>query len=225
MGLAPQVRDLQLVEQVPAARRRPVAAERDRNAGRLGRGDVGGSAVEQHVAEGRPHHAAALGGEGLEVLGPEGCGMDAAQRGRDRPFAGRELQRFEGAPRRRVQAFRQVQQIAGLLLLQAREEGLRIPRRHIGHARGDGGQRIVVGGFDIANHAFEVAPDARLVGQRDALARRGAADQGLCLDVAADRRQQLRRRGERLHRRRDLAVVLGVAAPLPAIRELLRHLP
>ncbi len=223
--LAPQVRDLQLVEQVAAARRRPVAAERDRHAGRLGRRDVGGAAVEQHVAEGRPDHAAALGGEDLEVARLQRRGMDAAQRWRDRPFVGRELQRFEGAPRGRVQAFRQVQQVAGLLLLQARQEGLRIVRRHVGHARGNGGQGVVVGGFDVADHAPEVAPDAGLVGQRDALARRGAADQRLGLDVAADRGQQLRRGGERLHRRRDLGVVFGMAAPLPAVAELLRHLP
>ena len=86
---------LQLAEQVLAARRRPVGAERDAHTLLAGGGDVGGLAVEQaRLLKGRPHHRCRRrSASDRKSAGPSAGAVDAGQCGRDGPVLRRRCAR------------------------------------------------------------------------------------------------------------------------------------
>ncbi len=118
---------------------------------------------------------------------------------------------------------------AAALLVQSRKESARVLRLDVSDAPVRFAQVGIVGLFDVANDPPIETLYASVAAQHDSLTRRHAAEQALALDVADQRRQQ-RRLALRVailahhrHRTADELAVVGVARPLAAILEELRH--
>ena len=126
------------------AARRPVGAEAHRDAGLLGGDDVGGAAVEEVVAERRPHHRRATAGEHGEVAGVERRAVDRAQAVVDRPLVAIDLQAVEPSPGRGVGALRQVLEVAGVPAERVEVVAGAAVRR-VGDVRAGDRQALVVG--------------------------------------------------------------------------------
>ena len=208
--------DLQLLQQVLAPGRGPVAADRERHL-RVGeRLEVERAAVQQLVAERRPHDLGALVGEQLEVVAGQPQRVDPDQVGRDQVAL---AQVVEVHPARGVDALGQVveadlprERLAErlvLLLVAA------LAQLQVGYVGGRVRQLRVAALLDVAHDPvveLEAAADLRL----DPLAGGRAADHRLGLDVADQRARGLERAGDRLDRLRDLGRVAR-RAPLAAV--------
>lgn len=221
--------DLHLAQQVLAARGRPVAAQADRHVRRAGGVHARRVAVEQQVAQGRPHHRAAVVVHHLEVLGQQAGGVDAGEGVVDRPFVGRHLERQEMPARRRRRlagardALAQVQQEAAVLLAQPRQELARVPGVDVGDARVGVGQVDLPGVLDVAQDAAEEALHARIAVEHDALAGGASAQQAFALDVAHERGEQggaargVAVLADDRHRAADQPAIVRMRRPLAAI--------
>jgi len=150
--------------------------------------------------------------------------VDARERRSDRPLVPLKPERLEVPVRRLVGALAQAQQEARLLL-DLGQKRLRILRVDVGDAAAGLGQQLVPGLLDVADDPAVVAPHAGRAEQRDPLGTRHAADERLALDVADERRQEVGRLADRLHRRGDEPVIGRRVAPLVAIRVRLRNVP
>jgi hypothetical protein len=90
--------DLQLSQEILAARRRPIRSDAHPHASLLGCPDLSGAAVEKQITQGRPDHGGAFLGHDLEVGFLERGTMDSGQRRRDGPLARLKLQAQEMVP-------------------------------------------------------------------------------------------------------------------------------
>ena len=95
----------------------------------------------------------------------------------------------------------------------------------VGDAARRRGQGGVVRLLDVAHDAAVEAADAGVAVERDALAGRDPGDEALGLDVAHERRDEIGRLADHLHRPADQAAVVRSGRPLAAVAERPRHLP
>ena len=164
--------------------------------------------------------------EDREVVRRERDAVDPDQAAGDRPGAGIDLQRLEVPVRRVVDALGQMQNQL-LRTGDSRQELVGGAGLDVGDVRCGRSQLRVARRLDVADEPAVMGHDARRRSKRDALARRGPAEQAPHLDVAHHRGHDVGVAAEHAHRAGDQTVVVRGrrAAPLVPVAEFLRHLP
>ena len=148
-------------EQVPAAARRPVRPERDRDAGGMRRRDVGRPAVEQQVAERRPDHPDAVARRGPgNPRPPARWQWIATSDGASAHEPSGRCERLEMLAGGRAEALGEMED-QPVRLAQPREERLGVARVDVGDPRGGVGEVGLAGRLDVADVAAVIAPGSR----------------------------------------------------------------
>ena len=208
--------DLELGQEIAAAARRPVRAQGDRHVVGVCRRDVRRPAVEQQVAQRRPHDPDAVVVEDREVTGLEPVGVDRHERRRERPAVIGQVEGGEVDARGRPEPFGEVEDQL-VRLVEAGQEVLGLGRLDVGDLR----QRIVevhlARVLDVADVAAVELLDPVVAVQRDALRGRHARHEALALDIADDRLRQAEGLAEDRHRAADRLAVRLDARPLAAV--------